>query len=212
MNRIFKNRKALKWLIIVEAIVCYMVFLAVVSYLRGPVRYQISDEIPLLEPQNFTTFAGDPVTAESITLKNFEPGVPVGCQAQISLQELRRLHISFSLNCPAEYSGGTLFVDLYEPNSAYDNPEQEASFILAEGENFADFSIDTGESAPANAYLRFFTLDPADYTVQNLEICRESVMPRVSKGLTAAMSGCFAVLFITLVLYLCDNSEKGKVS
>lgn len=212
MNRIFKNRKALKWVIIAEAIVCYMVFLAVISYLRGPVRYQVLNTTSLLEIHDFTTFAGEPVTAERFTLANAEPGVPVGCQAQISLRELRRLHIQFSLYCPAEYSGGTLFVDLYEPGSAYDNPEQEASFTLTEGENLVDFSIDTGESAPENAYLRFFTLDPAGYTVQNFKICRESAMPRVSGGLIVFMLGCFAVFIVTIVLYFCNNSKKQRIS
>ena len=52
-----KRKAALKWIIVAEVIVCYMAVLTVVSYARGPVRYETAGE-PILTSERFVSFDG----------------------------------------------------------------------------------------------------------------------------------------------------------
>lgn len=217
------NLKQLKtvWLkrfIILEIIVCYMAALTVVSHLRGPERYQVADESPLLNIRDFSSFSNEPVGGESFLMENRTAGAAVGYLARLSLQELEGIWITFSVECPVEYAGGILYVDLCEPEMGYDNPEQEYSLTLSAGLNQVGFSLDPGVSHPVNANLRFFTLDPAGYEIRNLEIYPEAALPRVGEGLVISMVLSFVLLGVTIMAWrmrsrkevMGQDAERGE--
>lgn len=54
-----KKRNWLRRLIVVELIVCYMAVLTLVSHIRGPEKYRVDSETPLLTVENFVSFAGE---------------------------------------------------------------------------------------------------------------------------------------------------------
>ena len=191
----------LKRLIILEIVVCYMATLTVVSYLRGPGRYEVIDRTSLLSATDLSSFANEKVAGDSFWMENPSAGAAAGYSARLSLQDLERIRIAYSVECPAEYAGGILYVDLYEPEMEYDNPEQEYSLTLSAGLNQVVFSLNPGISHPVNVNLRFFTLDPAGYEIQNIEIYPEAALPKVSKGLAISVGLYFMLLGVTITAW-----------
>jgi len=203
------KRSWLGRLMVVEIIVCYMAVLTLVSHVRGPEKYRIAAESPLLAAEEFTSFAGEAAGGE-LRLENDASGAAVGYSAKLSLKDLEGIHVAFQTDCPAEYAGGTLYVDLYDFEAGYDNAEQEYRLTLEQGINTADFTLHPGESAPDDAQLRFFTLDPAGYDVEGLAVSPVEALPKVSPAMTAAAISCFAVLAATAAAYGLGKRKTGK--
>ena len=187
------------WLIVAEAIICYMAVLTAVSYARGPNRYETVEQ-PLLVTDAFTSFAGQPTEpGGAFFMENETPGTAVGYQAQLNLAELGDVQISFQVECPEGYAGGTLFADLYNSVSGYDAPEQEFSMMLQAGHNAAVFVLDPGLEHPDVAYLRFFTLDRAGYSLENMRIHEQRTLPKIPGGIWIGVGVCFLLLVGTVV-------------
>lgn len=210
-RNIRKKRAWLGRLIVAEMIVCYLAVLTLVSYACGPEKYRAATENPLLAIADFTSFAGEPAGEDGLVLANDTAGQAVGYFAELPLEGLESIQIVCRVDCPPEYAGGTLVVDLYNLEAGYDNAEQEYRLILEPGVNEACFSLTPGESAPDTAQLRFFTLDPAAYVMQNLMICPLEALPKVAGALLAAGAACFLLLAVTAaVYYMAGRLEKAE--
>ena len=202
-----KQRFYLKILMIFEVIVCYMALLNIISHARGPQNYDILADTPLAVVSDFSSFDGGS-TEQGMLLENQTPGTAVGYQAELSLNELESIYISFSVDCPAEYAGGTLIVDLYDYESNYDSPEQEYHLTLQQGVNEAVFSLKPGENAPSNAMLRFFTTDPAKYQLDSLQIYKEQSLPKVTNIMVTVAVVFLIAIVLTAFFYKRMSGEK----
>lgn len=200
-----KTRLPLWLLLIVELIVCYMLILAVISYWRAPGQYRALPEEPLLAIADFVDFSGRPVNEDELHLQNNLSGNVAGYTAWLDLREVNPLAVKFTVDCPAEYAGGVLHIDLW--NEGYDNDEQEYKLTLQAGLNEVEFFLDKGADAPESAQLRFFTVDLADYAVIDLQISQAEPMPKISSGLLAGMIVCLVLLLVTALALFRPNNE-----
>lgn len=191
-----------KTIFIAEIIICYMSVLTVISYARGPIKYEANPDDTICTPEDFVSFAdAQEVQGGTLPFENSVQGEAVGWQAELELFRFDRIHVSFKLKCPAEYAGGTLFVDLYNYEEGYDSPEQEYQLVLTEGENKADFTLFPGDQRPEKAFIRFFTLDPAQYSVEELNICTEQQARKVSTAIYIGVGICFVLLISTVAAW-----------
>ena len=198
MKRIRIAGKVRKVVIITEIIICYMAVLTVVSYARGPERYGPAEE-PLLTELDFSDINGLPAELASapFTFESQGQGEAVGCLADVDLRAMHGICVSFSADCPAEYAGGILCVDLCNGETGYDYPEQEYQLTLQAGQNEADFVLDPGQEHPDMAKLRFFTLDAAGYRLENVRIYEDVSLPKVPNGLKIGVGVCILLLAVT---------------
>ena len=183
-----------------------MAVLTAVSYARGPARYETAKR-PLLATEDFISFAGQPAKpGGEFLLENGTAGTAVGYQAGLDLAALDGVLISFQTECPAEYAGGTLFVDLYNGEAGYDSPEQEFVLTVQAGHNEASFVLEPGPDHPDTVLLRFFTLGRAGYALEDVQIYEQVPMPKVSAGMWIGVGACFLLLAGTAVCRI----MKGK--
>lgn len=198
MTRSDRKRRWLSRLVLIEIIVCYMAILTAVSYLRGPVRHQIIRETPLLSITDFTSFTGESAKEEEgLFFQNGNEEGGVGYNAHLKLSGLAGVYVAFSVDCPEEYAGNILHIDLQESSVGYDNDDQEFFLDLKRGVNQVEFTLNPGDSPPENVLLRFFTLEPANYTVQNLQVYPETNLPKITGGMLLAIGVCFILLLVT---------------
>lgn len=211
MERTKKQKIKWKWVIIAELIVCYMAVLTVVSYARGPVRYGPAKE-PLLTEADFRDINGLPAeeAGAPFVFENQTQGEAVGCLADVDLRSLHGICVSFGVDCPAEYAGGILCVDLCNGETGYDGPEQEFDLALLPGPNEADFILDPGPEHPDTATLRFFTVEPAGYQLENVGIYEEVLLPKIPDGLKIGVGTCFMLLAVTVVAWVAGKRKAGK--
>lgn len=192
-----KKKARLKWIIIVELIVFYFSLLNVISHARGPVPYQIDTSQPVVKVEDFVPMVemGVDKTETALPVYNTVEGNAVGYQAEFSLQNIEAINVQFQIECPPEQAGTTLFVDLYNFEASYDNPEQEQQIVLKEGLNQIQFDLNKGEQAPDTAYLRLFTLNIVGYQIDQLQIYEKMELPKV----TTPMWGAVVVMGIVLL-------------
>ena len=188
------GKRRFKGLMIVEIIVCYMALLTVVSHICGPEKYRVIPDLPLRSTQSFSSFRGETISENDLQMDNPVPGSPIGYSTLVSLEGLDRIQVECWIDCPAESVGNVLHVDLYEPAYGYDRDEQELFLSLKEGRNEINFLLNPGENHPENALLRFFTLDSAGYTIQDIVISPMRLAPKVSKGMAGTVIVCFVLL------------------
>lgn len=205
-----KKRAWLGRLVIVEMIVCYMAALTLVSHARGPVKYRTATEKPLLETAGFTSFAGEPAQGDALLLENDTAGQAVGFAAELPLEGLEGIRVAFQADCPPDYAGGTLVVDLYNAKAGYDSAEQEFSLALEPGVTAVEQTLAPGESAPGRAQLRFFTLDTVSCSIRGLSVCPVEALPKVGRGLLAAVAACFAMLAASTIWWYADRRTEGR--
>lgn len=209
-----RNRRPLsgavwKGIIIAEIIICYLAFLTVVSYIRGPERYRTVTDTPLLRSEEFISFAGAPAgTGGGLRLENTASGAAVGYMARLRLTGLEQIYISFQMECPAEFAGGTLVIDLYNSEAEYDNPEQEYRLTIQEGHSEVECQLTPGESPPEEAFLRVFTLDHAGYQLEEIRICRMELLPRVPVGLWVGVGVCYLALAGTGIVWMVNRKNR----
>ena len=205
-------RKRSAWLgrlMVVEIIVCYMAVLTLVSHARGPEKYRAATDAPLLAADSFTSFTGEPAGEDGLRLANSTAGQAVGFAAELPLESRERIQAAFLVDCPPEFAGSILHVDLYEPDAGYDNDEQEATLVMQPGLNAVSLTLWTGENAPESSQLRFFTLDLADCGIYDLSICPVEALPKVGRGLLAAVAACFLILAATTALWAECRKKAG---
>lgn len=200
---LFKN------ILIVELIICYLALLTVISYVRGPERYQRAEE-PLLTTTDFVSFNGSSASFDMLPMENDDTSQPIGWQAHITLLGVDRLWCSFQLDCPAESAGGILHIDLYNQEAGYDNPEQEYQVTLQPGYNEIEFELSPGTIFPETAQIRFFTWDIAHYNLQDIQIYEAYSVPSVSEGMIIGAGACFCVLLVTVILWVILKKSVGE--
>ena len=206
-----KRGVSLKILIIIELLICYMSILTVISYWRGPVQYRALPEEPLLISTDFASFSDDKVVgAQSLRLQNDFAGNAVGYASLLNLIDLEQIAVSFSVDCPVQYAGNTLHIDLW--NVGYDRDEQEYTVALQGGLNQFDIFLNKGLEAPNEAMLRFFTLDLADYSIENIQVSLAETLPKVSSVLlTVTVVSVLILLFTIFALFNSRNNEMKNV-
>lgn len=192
-------KKKIKWIIWIEVIVFYMSVLNIISHAKGPTPYRVNTENSLLSASDMVPFSDMGMIGEkenSLYIFNNEEGAAVGYQGELQLDQLDGVHISFVVNCPSEYVGSMLYIDLYNYEENYDFPEQEHQVTLQEGMNQVSFDLSPGEEPPKTCSLRFFTTSLADYTLEEIQINSVEALPKV----TTAMIACVAIIFVLIVI------------
>ena len=209
MKKTNSKKRWLAGLMAVEIIICYMAVLTVLSYQRGPVRHQVIRETPLLDAAAFTSFTGELAGEEGLSFTKGNEEGSIGYHAHLQLSGLSGVYVAFSVDCPAEYAGNMLHIDLQESSVGYDNDEQEFFLTLEEGTNQVEFTLDPGDSPPDTALLRFFTLDAANYIVRDIQIYPEAILPKIPMGMLPVTGLCFILLLVT-GLYFVFQLPKGE--
>lgn len=203
-TKLGKHKSAI---IILTAILLYFSLLTYISYQRAPAQYRIDENTPsLAEYQDFIVMAGEEgayVGQDSLMFDSADSSAEVFA-ARLSLTDLQKISVQFSVDCPEEYAGTTLHVDLYD-GEAYDAPEQEFFVVLAPGVNQINEVLDKGENAPEEAWLRIFTLEPAKYAVDNLHIYAVTEKTNGSKEAAFAL---FLVAFCGAMAAFAYNRRK----
>lgn len=206
-----KKKTKLKWIIIVELIVFYFALLNVISHARGPVPYQIDTSQPVVQIEDFVPMAemGVDKTETALPFYNAVEGAVAGYQSELQLGQLQGIHISFSVNCPADYAGNLLYIDLYNYEAGYDFPEQEYEVIL-QGDQQISFELSPGEKAPDSCFLRFFTNGLADYNLEQIQVNPVIALPRVTTAMIVAVVGSLLILVLTIVYYIWNERKKSN--
>lgn len=202
------KRGILKAILIIEIIVCYMAVLTVISHIRGPEPWVLSDA-PLLRTEDFMPLNSvKPETEEVFHFQNDGKGDAVGFSAPLGLQGVERIQISFQVECSNEYAGGLLCVDLCA--EGYDNPEQEKQIELQAGSNDVSFELSPGDGSPDYAQLRFFTVSPADFKITELRIYQVVPAPKVSLGMALFAAVCIIALVVTICIFINSYYRSRK--
>ncbi len=164
-----KNRKLTIW---VGAILLYFVVMIWISHEKAPTDFRSDPTAPsLVGYSDFAVMVGDSearVDDDALIFESNRASTKVFA-ARLSLSDLQRISVVFSLDCPAEYEGTTLIIDLYDGES-YDSEEQQFVITLQPGYNQITGVLDKGDNAPKEAWLRFFTIDPAQYSITKISI------------------------------------------
>lgn len=198
-------------MIIAEIIICYLACLTMVSYIRGPEHYRVVTDTPLLQTEDFLTFAGVPAEADGVlSLENAVQGEAAGYMARLRLSGLEQVQVSFQIECPAEFAGGLLSIDLYNFEADYDSLEQEHQLTVQEGNNEVTFWLAPGEDPPEEAFLRIFTLDPAGYRLEDIQVCQGELLPKISAVLWIGVGIWFLLLAGTVFMWMTNPGTKKK--
>ena len=196
---------------IVEIIACYMAILTAISYARGPEQWQ-KTEPPVLESGAFTSFVGEAARENGpLPMVNGPDGQAVGYQAETDLGSGIPLQVALKIECPVEYAGNTLIVDLYNYEAGYDDPAQESQVTLQLGTNELVLTLDPGASPPRQALVRLFSLDPAGYQLDDVTVWQMAQTPKVPGSVWIGLGMCLALLMFTLAAWIVLKKHKwGK--
>jgi len=191
------GKTMLKRLLIVEILFCYILTLAVVSHIRGPDQYKEDARSIQWTAESFlcvddTGLSG--VKGNTLHVQNDVPGRNIEFRTGVQLAEDTGFRISFLIDCPAEFAGDGIAVDLYNEEARFDWPYQVYIYTLSAGTNKISYDLFSGENAPDTAWLRIFTSSKSNYDIQNLRVCHLIQVEKVSVGLKAALfAGLLAV-------------------
>ena len=97
---------------------------------------------------------------------------------------------------------------LYNLEVGYDNPEQEWALALMLGVIEVEGRLDSGEGNPETAFLRVFPLDYAMYKIENMIVCGELPLRKVSNRRMACLGMCFFLLGYTTVSWALTIVKK----
>lgn len=180
-----RRKTHIKVVLWIETIVCYMALLTIISYIRGPQPYELIPD-KTISTASFLSFDGQAAGQEFLRFQSDVEGALIGYTTQIDLNGLHGLRVSFQIICNAEDRGNVLYVDFYNLEEGYDNPENEFQVILQEGENRIEGDLFPGKDAPQAAQLRIFTLNSSQYDVRELSVMRYEPIPKVTTGMVVA--------------------------
>ena len=198
-----KKKTDIKILIIVEAIFFYFCILNVISHVKAPMQYIVDADSLLLQAEDFAPLsaAGGEKIENKLSFVNIVQGTAVGYVADLQLTNLEWISASFQIDCPNEFAGGTIFVDLCNGEQGYDNPEQEQSFKLEAGINTLSCQIYKGDIAPSKAQLRIITLDRANFMVEQLKVEKAFPAPSVTSPMIWVVIFSGIILAVTIITY-----------
>lgn len=124
--------------------------------------------------------------------------------------DMEEITVRFTLNCPENYAGTMLFVDLY--GNEYDFPEQEFMVILNQGINEVCESIPITGNIPDELQMRLYTLGPAEYSLVDLSVT--TVVPAhrpVGTGVALLFTAISAGAFLCLLgCRIVDKRKRAK--
>ena len=206
-----QKRRKTKWLLSAEGIVFYLALLNIISHIRGPVPYQVDTSQSIIQIQDFIPMAemGVSATETVLPIYNTVDGTVAGYTAPLVFQDLECLTIQFQVNCPPEFEGNTLIVDLYNYEAQYDNPDQEHHVVLQAGTNNISFELLPGDAAPETGELRFFTVNTADYEIEKLQVHEKTAMPKVTSPMVAAVI-VLAILWMATLCYMIIKKKNDR--
>lgn len=203
--------KNMKIFIIAEVIVLYFSILNIISHVCAPIQYEANTEQPLFCAEDFVPLTGDGVQEAGavLTFYNQVKGTAVGFLADLDLSIRDEIAVQFQIDCPTQFAGGIVFIDLCNGEAGYDYPEQEYQLVLEPGLNRVAFQLNKGENAPEYAQFRIFTLDPADYTVEQLIVADMIARPPYTAPMVCVPIIVAIVLCITVLIF--QRQKKGKI-
>ena len=192
-----KNKKYFKIILLIELLAIYFSVLAVVSFIRAPEQYQKSTE-QLLTYSDFSVSAGqnDATVSDTALVFHSKDAIDKVFSTRISLQNIESIWVEFIVNCPEPYQGSILHVDLWA--DGYDNSEQEFETILKVGKNKIAGVLHKGDHAPDEAQFRIFSLDPGEYSVEELFVSKAVKPNRSIKTGVIVTFVLFIGLFVSL--------------
>ncbi len=194
------RRIMIKRLLMFEILLCYILALAVVSYIRGPDKYKEDTRSIQWAAESFlciddTGLSG--VKGNTLHVQNDVPGQNIEFRTGVQLAEDIGFRISFFIDCPADFAGGGIAFDLYNDEAGDDWPYQVYNYALSAGPNEISYDLFPGENAPDAAWLRIFTSSKANYDIQNLRICRLMQVEKVSARLKVALCASLLAVAVT---------------
>lgn len=194
-----KNRR--RYTIVVLLLVFYFSLLNVVSHARAPVSYKANTEQPILQASDFQPFfdMGVLSTDSQLPIVNQTANVGAGYAASVSLIGVEGIGISFQIQCPEEYEGKTIIIDLYNLEANYDSIDQEEQLVLQTGQNKIQAQLSPGEYAPESAQLRIFTVETADYVIEDIKVFELAQAPKITMMMLAVPALVAAMLLVTLL-------------
>ena len=124
-----ESQKRFKIIFGIELLAIYFSILSVISFVRATEQCQKSID-PLLTYSDFFLVVGEceATASEDSLVFHSKDAVDKVFSAGLSLQNLESIWVEFVVNCPEEYQGSVLHVDLWA--DGYDNSEQEFETIL----------------------------------------------------------------------------------
>lgn len=204
-----REKRIFQWVLGAELIICYMAFLTALSYARGPKNFAPEGEV-MVEASAFIPFSGAWQDGDGFAFPDPLPGESVGFQSEISLVDIDGIQISFALNCPEGFEGGTLHCDLYNFDAGYDSDAQEFNLSVGPGRTEVSFFLEPGSKHPEKAFLRLFTLDRAGYRLEDLRVVRAVELPKVPRGVWLGLGVCFVLTLGTLALWGDRRDENSR--
>lgn len=195
-----QKRTQIKWLLTIEVLVFYFCLLNLISHIKGPTPYYIDTSNIIVPSTNFQSFFDMSVsrTDDVLHLLNTTEGTAAGYQSKVRLENCDGIDVSFQIDCPEQYAGSTVVVDLYNAEAGFDSPNQEEPIILTVGQNEIEVILSLDETAPNQACLRIFTLEQADYDIVNLVTYPKMLLPKVSHAIIISVVASGVVLLCTV--------------
>lgn len=192
-----ESQKRFKIIFGIELLAIYFSILSVISFVRATEQCQKSKD-PLLTYSDFFVVVGESeaTASEDSLVFHSKDAVDKVFSAGLSLQNLESIWVEFVVNCPEEYQGSVLHVDLWA--DGYDNSEQEFETILKVGKNKIAGVLHKGDHAPDEAQFRIFSLDPGEYSVEELFISKAVKPNRSIKTGVIVTFVLFIGLFVSL--------------
>lgn len=182
---------------IILAIIGYFSLLVCISYLRsgffqsGPIGFERgpADFVSLDDSNGFNC------DSQGISLNNQIENTLSGGYTDINLKGVEEVLIQFSIENKSNET--LLTIDLCA--DGYDQEEQEKQLVIYTGLNNYQFSLPTGENAPDQAKLRFFTFNQTELTISDLSVTSKN---KTDASGTVKASAIISASFI-LAAFIC---------
>lgn len=199
-----------KGVAVVLVLCIYFALLSLVSFARAPVQYQSTSE-QLLTYSDLSVSIGEneAFVSDAFLAFNSRNSGAKAFSAWISLLGVENIWVEFTVDCPEEYQGSILHVDLCA--DGYDNPEQEFEVALVPGENRIAGVLHKGDHAPEKAQFRVFTLDPGVYIIEDLFVCNAIKSNRMMAGVIV-VTALFIILSVSVAVWYSNEGYKRSNS
>lgn len=187
-------------LLIFELILCYMVLLVLISHARGPDKFQRDSGGPVWTASDLQCFDEMELSKVEGTVLHMESatfGRNIVFQREIKIDGVDGVFVGFLIDCPQEYQGTHLAVDLYNEAAGYNEGGARYMHTLSQGKNEISCRLFVGENAPDTALIRIFTADLANYDIQELQIYTLHKTEKVGAGMWIALLLAVAATAVT---------------
>lgn len=164
-----KNRRIIS---ITYFIVLYILILCMISSIKNPQLKTVTKY--LAGPNEFAALVGDTKINEDSLFMHGEGDKVFG--TEVNLSNIKGFNVSFNIDCPTEYAGVTIYIDLYNIEANYDSPQSEFAAELRAGSNIIEGMLNPGNKRPDKAILRIFATKKLDIVIKNVSVQQLTVI------------------------------------